>query len=53
MSILLDNFMEVGSIILFAIGFTTLLVHNNLIKKLLDLISWIHPSFFILYLLGI
>ncbi len=33
MSILLDNFMEVGSIILFAIGFTTLLVHNNLIKK--------------------
>ena len=37
MTILLDNFMEVGSIILFAIGFTTLLVHNNLIKKIIGL----------------
>lgn len=37
MSILFDNFIEVGSIILFAIGFTTLLVHNNLIKKIIGL----------------
>lgn len=37
MGILLDNFMEVASIILFAIGFTTLLVHNNLIKKIIGL----------------
>ncbi len=37
MNVLLDNFIEVGSIILFAIGFTTLLVHNNLIKKIIGL----------------
>ncbi len=37
MNILLENFMEVASIILFAIGFTTLLVHNNLIKKIIGL----------------
>lgn len=37
MSILFDNFIEVGSIIIFAIGFTTLLVHNNLIKKIIGL----------------
>jgi multicomponent Na+:H+ antiporter subunit C len=37
MHILFDNFIEVGSIVLFAIGFTTLLVHNNLIKKIIGL----------------
>jgi len=37
MNVLFDNFIEVGSIILFAIGFTTLLVHNNLIKKIIGL----------------
>jgi len=37
MTILFDNFIEVASIILFAIGFTTLLVHNNLIKKIIGL----------------
>ncbi len=37
MQSILNNFIETGSIILFAIGFTTLLVHNNLIKKIIGL----------------
>lgn len=37
MNFLMNNFIEVGSIILFAIGFTTLLIHNNLIKKIIGL----------------
>jgi multicomponent Na+:H+ antiporter subunit C len=37
MNILTSDFIEVGSIILFAIGFTTLLIHNNLIKKIIGL----------------
>lgn len=37
MTTIVDNYMEVGSIVLFAVGFTTLLVHNNLIKKIIGL----------------
>ena len=34
---LLTNYVEAGAIILFGIGFTTLLFHKNLIKKLIGM----------------
>ncbi|KAJ52476.1 multicomponent Na+:H+ antiporter subunit C [Clostridium tetanomorphum] len=34
---LLTNYYETGAIILFGIGFATLLLHNNLIKKIIGL----------------
>ena len=34
---LLNNYVEAGAIILFGIGFTTLLFHKNLIKKLIGM----------------
>ncbi|WP_066497231.1 sodium:proton antiporter [Abyssisolibacter fermentans] len=37
MKILLDNYFETGAIILFGIGFMTLLIHNNLIKKIIGM----------------
>ncbi len=37
MNFLLQNYFEVGAIILFAIGFATLLMHNNLIKKIIGM----------------
>lgn len=37
MSRLITNYYEVFSIILFGIGFTTLLFHSNLIKKIIGL----------------
>lgn len=37
MEILTTNYYEVGSIILFGVGFTMLLLHNNLIKKIIGM----------------
>jgi len=37
MTNLLNNYVEAFAIILFGIGFTTLLFHNNLIKKIIGL----------------
>ncbi|TCO72664.1 sodium:proton antiporter [Marinisporobacter balticus] len=34
---LLTNYFETGSMILFGIGFVTLLLHNNLIKKIIGM----------------
>lgn len=34
---LLINYFETGSIILFGVGFVTLLLHNNLIKKIIGM----------------
>ncbi|WZL73361.1 cation:proton antiporter subunit C [Clostridiaceae bacterium 35-E11] len=34
---LLDNYFETGSMILFGVGFVTLLLHNNLIKKIIGM----------------
>ncbi|WP_099187684.1 sodium:proton antiporter [Tepidibacter mesophilus] len=34
---LMNNYIEVGSIILFGIGFMTLLLNNNMIKKIIGL----------------
>jgi len=34
---LLVNYIETGSIILFGVGFATLLLHNNLIKKIIGM----------------
>jgi len=34
---LLNNYMEVAAIVLFAIGFTSLLLHKNLVKKIIGL----------------
>ena len=37
MSTLVNNYYEVGAIILFGVGFTILLLNNNLIKKIIGL----------------
>lgn len=37
MDILLNNYYEIGAIILFGIGFMLLLIHNNLIKKIIGM----------------
>jgi len=34
---LFNNYIQVGSIILFGVGFATLLLHNNLIKKIIGM----------------
>lgn len=34
---LLNNYFETGAIILFGVGFVTLLLHNNLIKKIIGM----------------
>lgn len=34
---LVNNYVEAGAIVLFAIGFATLLMHNNLIKKIIGM----------------
>lgn len=34
---LLTNYFETGSLILFGVGFATLLLHNNLIKKIIGM----------------
>lgn len=34
---LITNYLETGSIILFGVGFATLLMHNNLIKKIIGM----------------
>lgn len=34
---LLTNYFETGSMILFGVGFVTLLLHNNLIKKIIGM----------------
>lgn len=37
MKMLITNYYETGAIILFGIGFVTLLLHNNLIKKIIGM----------------
>lgn len=37
MESLLNNYIETGSIILFGVGFVTLLLHSNLIKKIIGM----------------
>lgn len=37
MKMLLTNYVEVCAIVLFGVGFTTLLLHNNMIKKIIGL----------------
>ncbi|GAA0178270.1 NADH-quinone oxidoreductase subunit K [Clostridium sediminicola] len=34
---LITNYYEVGAVILFGVGFATLLLHNNLIKKIIGM----------------
>lgn len=37
MEMLFTKYFEVGSVILFGVGFVTLLLHNNLIKKIIGM----------------
>src|SRR6056297_2958987 len=37
MNIILTNYFETGSIILFGVGFATLMLHRNLIKKIIGM----------------
>ncbi|KYH28685.1 MULTISPECIES: sodium:proton antiporter [Clostridium] len=37
MEVLIKNYYESGAVILFCIGFATLLLHNNLIKKIIGM----------------
>jgi multicomponent Na+:H+ antiporter subunit C len=49
MNLLIDNYLYVGAIILFGIGFMILLLSNNLIKKIIGL-NIMDTSIFLLFL---
>ena len=48
MQILVNNYMFVGAIIMFGIGFMILLLHNNLIKKIIGM-NIMDTSIFLLF----
>ena len=44
LTIIQEHLEEIVAVLLFAIGFTTLLLQRNLIKKIIGFTSWIRPS---------